>query len=316
MLADRRRGRDLTLTTNGSLLASKARALADAGLRRVTVSLDSLDERTSRDSTTSTSRSRQVVGGHRRGCRRPAWRPSRSTWSCAEASTRTSVLPMARYFREQRAHPALHRVHGRGPHQRLAAGRRRTGGRDRRLHRRGDAPRCRCRANYPGEVAERWRYRDGSGEVGVIASVTQPFCASVHACPSHRRRPALHVPLRRARPRPPRAPAVGQQRRGHRRPHPVGLARSHDRYSELRSLRHVSTFPRSRCRTSAGRARCSSSGARAARWVSQACNTAVCFLGTCTIAAGDGPRPAGRMMGRSGSTRAAWVPNAGVGERA
>ena len=30
--------------------------------------------------------------------------------------------------------------------------------------------------NYPGEVVERWRYRDGSGEVGVIASVTRPFC--------------------------------------------------------------------------------------------------------------------------------------------
>jgi len=32
--------------------------------------------------------------------------------------------------------------------------------------------------NYPGEVAERWRYRDGSGEIGVIASVTQPFCGN------------------------------------------------------------------------------------------------------------------------------------------
>ena len=51
------------------------------------------------------------------------------------------------------------------------------GGRDRR---RESTPRCRSSASrrtYPGEVADRWAYRDGGGEVGVIASVTQPFCA-------------------------------------------------------------------------------------------------------------------------------------------
>ena len=43
-------------------------------------------------------------------------------------------------------------------------------------HRRRAAARAGRRRNYPGEVAERWRYRDGAGEIGVIASVTQPFC--------------------------------------------------------------------------------------------------------------------------------------------
>ena len=45
-----------------------------------------------------------------------------------------------------------------------------------RRDRRRDGRSSRCPPNYPGEVAERWRYRDGGGEIGVIASVTQPFC--------------------------------------------------------------------------------------------------------------------------------------------
>ena len=67
--------------------------------------------------------------------------------------------------------PAVHRVHGRGPLERLAPGRRRAGGRDPRLI---DAamPLEPVPAQYRGEVAGRYAYRDGSGELGVIASVT------------------------------------------------------------------------------------------------------------------------------------------------
>ena len=82
-----------------------------------------------------------------------------------------ALLPRAR------PHPALHRVHGRRPHQRLAHGRRRAG---RARSSPASTPSCRSSRsppNYPGEVADRWAYRDGGGEVGVIASVTQPFCA-------------------------------------------------------------------------------------------------------------------------------------------
>ena len=63
-----------------------------------------------------------------------------------------------------------------GSDQRLADGRRRARGRDRRAR---SAPSSRSSRSSPtiaGEVAERWRYRDGGGEIGVIASVTQPFC--------------------------------------------------------------------------------------------------------------------------------------------
>ena len=50
--------------------------------------------------------------------------------------------------------------------------------------------------NYRGEVAERWRYRDGSGEIGVIASVTQAFCRDCTRAAAVDRRQALHLPVR------------------------------------------------------------------------------------------------------------------------
>ena len=58
---------------------------------------------------------------------------------------------------------------------------------------------------YRGEVANRWRYRDGSGEIGVIASVTQPFCGDCTRARLSADGQALHVPLRRPGPRPARA---------------------------------------------------------------------------------------------------------------
>ena len=85
---------------------------------------------------------------------------------------------MARHFRGPGPRRALHRVHGRRAHERLAPGRRRAGGGDRRGHRRASCRSSRCRPATRGEVAERYRYRDGSGEIGVIASVTRPFCGA------------------------------------------------------------------------------------------------------------------------------------------
>ena len=75
-----------------------------------------------------------------------------------------------------RPHRPVHRVHGRGRDQRLADGRRRA----RRPRSSGgstaSSPLEPIDPNYYGEVAERWRYRDGAGEIGVISSVTQAFC--------------------------------------------------------------------------------------------------------------------------------------------
>lgn len=68
-------------------------------------------------------------------------------------------------------------------------------------------------ANYTSEVAERWRYLDGSGEIGVISSVTQAFCST---CTRIRlsTEQALHLPLCAARPRSTGTAAQGQQQRG------------------------------------------------------------------------------------------------------
>jgi cyclic pyranopterin phosphate synthase len=85
------------------------------------------------------------------------------------------ITELARWARDGGPHPPVHRVHGRGHDQRLAPRRRGAGDAGRRDDRRewpleAEAP------QYPGEVAQRWRYADGRGEIGVIASVTQPFC--------------------------------------------------------------------------------------------------------------------------------------------
>jgi cyclic pyranopterin phosphate synthase len=79
-----------------------------------------------------------------------------------------------------RSHSSAHRVHGRRPLERLAARRRGPAAEivaaiDAELAIEPAEP------NYRGEVARRWRYRDGSGEIGVIASVAQPFCGDCTA---------------------------------------------------------------------------------------------------------------------------------------
>ena len=88
-------------------------------------------------------------------------------------------------------------------------------------------------AAYRGEVAERYRYLDGAGEIGVIASVTQPFCGDCTARAS-RRRQALHLPLRRPRPRPPRAAPLGSSDELEETIRAVWTRRA-DRYSEIRT---------------------------------------------------------------------------------
>ena len=163
-----------------------------------------------------------------------------------------SVLPMARHFRGTRPHPALHRVHGRRPLERLAPGRRRPRRRDRRRDRRRVAARA-GRAELPRRGREalalpRRRRRDRRHRVGHAAVLRR-----LHARAALGRGPALHLPLRRPRPRPARARPrrrVGRRAaRGDRRGSGRGRA---DRYSELRSGEHGRAAARSRCATSAG----------------------------------------------------------------
>jgi cyclic pyranopterin phosphate synthase len=166
-------GLDLTLTTNGSLLAEKARALKDAGLRRVTVSLDSLDDEVFTGMNDVDFPVQRVLEGIDAAA--DAGLPVKVNMVVKRGVNEDSVLPMARAFRERghilRFIEYMDVGHSNGwrlddvvPAAEIVAAI------DAELPLETMSP------NYPGEVARRWRYRDGSGEIGVIASVTQPFC--------------------------------------------------------------------------------------------------------------------------------------------
>ena len=137
---------DLTLTTNGSLLPKKARLLAGAGLRRVTVSLDSLDDDAFRSMNDVDFPVQRVLEGIDAAA--SAGLPVKVNAVIKRGVNEGSVLAMARHFQEHAARSPLHRVHGRRTLERLAAGRRRPGRRDRGHDRPGPAARA-CRRQLP-----------------------------------------------------------------------------------------------------------------------------------------------------------------------
>jgi len=169
-------GIELTLTTNGSLLAKKARALKDAGLRRVTVSLDALDNPTFMAMNDADFPVAKVLAGID-AADVAGLAPVKINMVVKRGVNEHSILPMARRFkgsdhvlrfiefmdvgatngwRMDDVVPSREIIRMIGAHMPLDP----------------------IDPNYPGEVAERWRYRDGSGEIGVISSVTQAFCRS------------------------------------------------------------------------------------------------------------------------------------------
>ena len=168
------RALDLTLTTNGAALGALARPLADAGLRRVTVSLDSLDD---------------AVFGAMNGIDVPVARVLDGVDAALEAGltpvkvnmvvrrgiNESSVVPMAAWARDAgvvlRFIEYMDVGHSNGwrldevvPADELIEAVSAVW------------PVEPADPNYRGEVADRWRYVDGRGEFGVISSVTQPFC--------------------------------------------------------------------------------------------------------------------------------------------
>ena len=166
-------GAELTLTTNASLLAPKAAALAAAGLDRVTVSLDSLDDKTFCAMNDVDFPVQRVLDGIEAAA--AAGMPVKVNAVIKRGLNDHSILELAALLPRHGPHPALHRVHGRRHNERLAARRRRPGRRDRRADL-GGVPARAVEPGYRGEVAKRWRYMDGGGEIGLISSVTQPFC--------------------------------------------------------------------------------------------------------------------------------------------
>jgi cyclic pyranopterin phosphate synthase len=166
---------DLTLTTNGSLLAGKAQALRDAGLKRVTVSLDSLDDEVFKSMNDVDFPVARVLEGMD-AAEAAGLAPIKVNMVVKRGLNEQSILPMARHFRGTgRILRFIEYMDvGSSNGWRLddvVSAREIVATIDREL------PLEPVEKNYPGEVAERWRYRDGSGEIGVIASVTQAFCA-------------------------------------------------------------------------------------------------------------------------------------------
>jgi cyclic pyranopterin phosphate synthase len=164
---------DLTLTTNGALLPQKAQALADAGLKRVTVSLDSLDDAIFRAMNDVDFPVAQVLEGIDAAA--AAGLPVKVNVVVKRGLNEDGILDLARHFR---ATPHVLRFiefmdvgHTNGWRlddvvpaaeivDTIAS----------------EFPLEPAAPTYRGEVARRWRYADGTGEIGVIASVTQPFC--------------------------------------------------------------------------------------------------------------------------------------------
>jgi len=166
---------DLTLTTNGSLLAAKARALRDAGLKRVTVSLDSLDDAVFKAMNDVDFPVAKVLEGMD-AAEAAGLAPIKVNMVVKRGLNEQSILPMARHFRGTgRILRFIEYMDvGSSNGWRLddvVSAREIIATIDREL------PLEPVERNYTGEVAERWRYKDGSGEIGVIASVTQAFCA-------------------------------------------------------------------------------------------------------------------------------------------
>ncbi|TMF80905.1 MAG: GTP 3',8-cyclase MoaA [Chloroflexi bacterium] len=166
---------DLTLTTNGSLLAQKARPLAEAGLRRVTVSLDSLDDATFKRMNDSDFPVAKVLAGIE-AARAAGLAPIKINMVTKRAVNESSIVPMARYFKGTGMTLRFIEFMDVGstngwrlddvvPAREIVA----------MIDR--EMPLEPIQAGYRGEVAARYRYKDGTGEIGVISSVTQPFCA-------------------------------------------------------------------------------------------------------------------------------------------
>jgi GTP 3',8-cyclase len=167
-------GLDLTLTTNGSLLAQKAQALKDAGLDRITVSLDSLDDATFRAMNDVDFPVARVLAGID-AARAAGLDPVKVNVVVKRGLNDDGIVAMARAFRGTGVvvrfieymdvgHTNGWRLDDVVPAAEVVAA--------------IDAeyPLEPVEPGYRGEVASRWRYRDGSGELGVISSVTQPFC--------------------------------------------------------------------------------------------------------------------------------------------
>ena len=169
-------GLEIAMTTNGSVLAAKAKALKDAGLHRVTISLDALDDKIFKAMNEVNFPVARVLESISEA-QAVGLTPIKINMVVKRGVNDQEILPMARYF-----HGSGHilrfiefmdvgssngwRMDDVVPSKEIIA----------KIN--AEMPVEPLDPNYPGEVANRWRYKDGGGEIGVISSVTQPFCGN------------------------------------------------------------------------------------------------------------------------------------------
>lgn len=165
---------DLTLTTNGTLLGTKARALKEAGLMRITVSLDALDEGIFSKMSDSKVSVRAILAGIDQAAA-VGLAPVKVNMVVRKGVNENQILPMARHFRGSghilRFIEFMDVGDTNGWNFREVV----TGAEIVNIIG-SEFPLEPVQEAYRGEVAKSWRYVDGQGEIGVITSVTQPFC--------------------------------------------------------------------------------------------------------------------------------------------
>ena len=168
---------DLTLTTNGSILRKKARALKDAGLHRITVSLDGLNDEIFKKMNDVDFPVQDVLDGIA-AAQEVGFSSIKVNMVVKKGTNDHEILAMAKHFKGSGIvlrfieFMDVGSSNGWDMTQVLPSKEVIT-----RIHE--VFPLEPIDANYLGEVAQRWRYLDGSGEIGVISSVTQTFC---HEC--------------------------------------------------------------------------------------------------------------------------------------
>ncbi|MCE2660082.1 MAG: GTP 3',8-cyclase MoaA [Rubrivivax sp.] len=168
---------DITLTTNGSLLARKAQSLADAGLQRVTISLDALDDTVFQRMNDVGFPVGEVLDGIAAAAR-AGLAPIKVNMVVKRGTNDHEIVPMARWFRDNYGQAVTLRFI---EYMDVGAS---NGWRMDEVLPSSQVQRLldehfgleALDATVEGETAQRWRYRDGKGEVGLISSVTQAFC--------------------------------------------------------------------------------------------------------------------------------------------
>jgi GTP 3',8-cyclase len=168
---------DVALTTNGSLLTrEKARALRAAGLRRITISLDALDDtifRALNDVDFPVSRVLEAIDY----AAEAGLSPVKIDCVVKRGANESQVVELARYFRGT-GHVVRFIEYmdvGNSNGWRMQDV---VSGAEMLAMLRREWPLVSVEPAYFGEVAGRWSYADGAGEIGIITSVTQPFCGS------------------------------------------------------------------------------------------------------------------------------------------